>query len=103
MDANRDSITQKGRRFQQHLRQPPPMSLDASHLLDSLTLIDYHKVTGSSLIVMEMFMRGYSKMARYLTGDIGRLMIQAVMIFINSLRGMARSRKRESNYQASRN
>ena len=79
------------------------MSLDASHLLDSLTLIDFHKVMGRCLVVMEMLERGYSKMTCYLMGDTGSLMIQAVMIFIYALRGRSHSRKRESNYQASRN
>ena len=79
------------------------MSLDASHLLDSLTLIDKHKVTGSRLLVMEMFSRGYSKITVYLMGESGRLMIQAVMICINALRERTHSRKRASNYQASRN
>jgi hypothetical protein len=74
------------------------MSLDASNLLDSLTLIEYHKVTGRCLVVMELLERGYTKITTYLMGDTGRSMIQAVMIFINSLRGSTNSRKRESNY-----
>jgi hypothetical protein len=35
-------------------------------------------------------------------GENGSLMMQAVMIFINSLRERAHSRKRKSNYQASK-
>jgi hypothetical protein len=73
------------------------MSPDASNLLDSLTVIDNYKVTGSFSIRMEMLKRGYSKITSLLMGDGGFLIMQAVMIFINALRGVPRSRKKESN------
>ena len=78
------------------------MSLDASYLLDKLTPVEFHKVTGSRFMIMEMLQRGYSKMPCYLMGEGGCLMIQPVMICINSLRGITHSRKRESSYQAPR-
>jgi hypothetical protein len=78
------------------------MSLDASTFLDKLPRVHLHKVTGSCLVAVEMSMRGYGKTTFYLMGESGFLMIQAVMIFINSLRGRRHSRKRKSNYQASR-
>ena len=79
------------------------MSLGALSMLDKLTRIETHKVTGSRLLKVEMFSRGYSKMTCYLMGDTGRLMMQAVMICINSLRGSRFSRKKESSYQSPRN
>jgi hypothetical protein len=79
------------------------MSLDASHLLDKLTRIDNHKVTGRRFMRVEMFMRGYSKITAYMMGEHGLLMIKAVMICINASRRKIHSRKRDSNYQASRN
>jgi hypothetical protein len=78
------------------------MSLDASSLLEELTRIQMRKVTGSRLLAVEMFSRGYGKMTAYLMGENGSLMMQAFMICIISLRGSPLSRKRESNYQASR-
>jgi hypothetical protein len=79
------------------------MSLDASTLLDKLTRVHLHKVTGSCIMTMETFSRGYSKMAPYLMGEGGGLMMQAVMICIISLKGSPHSRKRESSYLSPRN
>ena len=80
------------------------MPLDASDLLDTLTLIEKIKVTANGLMIMEMFSRANSKMTTDLMGDNGTLMKQAVMICINTLRVKRRhSRKRMSNYQGPRN
>jgi hypothetical protein len=58
----------------------------------------------NGLMIMEMFSRAYSKMTTELMGDNGSLMIQAVMICINSLKVKRRlSWKRKSNYQGPRN
>ena len=56
------------------------MSLDASTLLDKLTLIEMHKVTGSCLMITEMLERECGKMTSYLMGESGSLMMQAVII-----------------------
>jgi len=71
MDANKGFITQNGRRENQSLRQPPPIFLDASEWLDTLTLIEKIKVTENGLMTMEMFLMAYTKMTRDLKADSG--------------------------------
>jgi hypothetical protein len=101
MDARWESITQKGSRFEvEHLKLPSPSSLDASALLEALILIDCHMVTGSRFMRLEMLQRGYLKMASYMMGESGRLMMRAIMIFMNSVSGGRQLSKRESNYLA---
>jgi hypothetical protein len=76
------------------------MPLDASDLLDTLTLIEKIKVTENCFLIMEMFSRAYSKMTTELMGDNGSLKIQAAIICINTLRVKRRlARKRKSDYQ----
>jgi hypothetical protein len=80
MDASRGFITQNGRRENQSLREPPPISPDAPEWLVTLTLIEKIKVTANGSMIMEMFSRAYTKMTTDLMGDTGSLMIMAVMI-----------------------
>jgi hypothetical protein len=65
------------------------MSLDASDLLDSLTLIDYKRVTARSSMQAEMSSRAYSKITSYLMEESGCLMTQEVMIYYFSLKERA--------------
>jgi hypothetical protein len=84
----------------EHLKLPSPSSLDASALLEALILIDCHMVTGSRFMRLEMLQRGYLKMASYMMGESGRLMMQAIMMFMNSVSGGRQLSKRESNFLA---